>query len=1331
MSNSFCVILAGAQTSATRLLHKAHHHSLQILFACLWIVLCCFPSDSGANDSKRVLVLHSYHQGFDWTDSIQQGLARSLAVSYPEAELYVEYMNTKRQSINVMSPQLVGLYTKAYAKIRFDVIVVSDNNALDFLLQHQGTLFPGVPVVFSGINNIDNYSFDPVVNYTGVSEAADIVSTIAIGLKLHPRTTTIALISDATETGVINIELVRNIASQFPTISFRELNISSADSLSADLKQLTDDTIVLNVGFYRDGEGKVYSPRDSMDFILSVSPRPVYTLWDFAMAPGAMGGKLISGRLQGESAAGLVARILHGEKASSLPIVASPTEFTFDYLGLQKFSVSEALLPPGSIITGKPDTFYSRYQHYLWSGLTLFLIQVTIILLLIWNIVRRQREEVARQTAVNALRETNELFSLFMLHSPIYVFIKEVTPTESRVLEVSNNFYEMLGIHAADMLGKTMTQLFPDDLGKKITADDWDAFSSGKAQRYEEHLNGRQYTTIKFPILSQDKKLLAGYTIDITERKRSEAVILSTKNQLQATLDAIPDLLFEVGLSGRIYNCHARDTGQLLMPAEEFIGKSFSELIPKETAEICTSALHEALEKGSSSGTEFLLRMPDWKRWYEVSVAPMQEQSDQERHFILLARDITARKSAEEKIHLAASVFSHAREAIMITETNGAIIDVNDSFARITGYSRDEAIGQNPRILHSGRQDKDFYTAMWRGLIDKGHWYGELWNQRKDGESFASMQTISTVKDIQGNPTQYVSLFSDITTIKEHEKRLEHIAHYDALTTLPNRVLFADRLHQAMVQSERRGTLLALVYLDLDGFKAINDHYGHEAGDQLLIALSQRMKQALRQGDTLARLGGDEFVAVFFDLEKNDASLPMLDRLLEAAALPVLVDDRSYQVSASLGVTFYPQAEEVGSDQLLRQADQAMYQAKLAGKNRYHLFDTDQDRSIRGHHESLEHIGRALTAREFVLHYQPKVNMRTGTVIGVEALIRWQHPVKGLLPPAAFLPVIESHPLSVDIGEWVIDTALNQMEAWHALGMNVPVSVNVGARQLLQSDFADRLRSLFVAHPTINPGDLEIEILETSALEDLARTSQVIEECQKLGAVFALDDFGTGYSSLTYLKRLSVSQLKIDKSFVRDMLDDPDDLSILGGVLSLASAFRRQVIAEGVETVEHGTMLLQLGCELAQGYGIARPMPAADIPAWINTWHPDTSWSDCPPVDHADLPVLFAIVEHRAWITAVEAFLKGTRQTLPLVHHQCRFNAWLQTEGKALHDGQCAFLSIEPLHQRTHALADELCKLHVMGQEASVNERLSELTNLRDELLEQLQALIVTDSVMS
>ncbi|MGB5444724.1 MAG: EAL domain-containing protein [Psychromonas sp.] len=569
--------------------------------------------------------------------------------------------------------------------------------------------------------------------------------------------------------------------------------------------------------------------------------------------------------------------------------------------------------------------------------------------------------------------------------------------------------------------------------------------------------------------------------------------------------------------------------------------------------------------------------------------------------------DITNRKKTEEQLKLAASVFTHAREGIMITDASGVIIDVNATFTHITGYSREKVLGENPRFLKSGQHSQEFYTDMWTSLQEKKQWSGELWNKRKNGELFAELLTISAVSDINGKTQNYVALFSDITQMKQHQQQLEHIAHYDILTNLPNRMLLADRLQHAMSQSKRHKQSLAVVYLDLDGFKEINDSYGHDVGDQLLIKLSKLMNKSLREGDTLARIGGDEFVAVLVDIENMRDYELVLERMLQAAMSPILIDGRTLQVSTSIGVTVYPQ-DRVEADQLIRHADQAMYIAKQTGKNRYHLFDVHEDKSIQTQHETIEHIKRALDQNEFVLYYQPKVNMKTGIVIGTEALIRWQHPERGLVYPDDFLPIIDGHPISVELGEWVINSALDQMVEWQSAGLELPVSVNIDAFQLQQIGFVEKLTAALAKRPTIKPCSLQLEILETSALGDMAEVVPIMTACIDIGVSFALDDFGTGFSSLTYLRRLSAELLKIDHSFVSDMLEDPDDRAIVMGVIGLASAFNCKVIAEGVESIDHGTQLLSMGCVLAQGFGIARPMPAQEIAAWVSQWKPDATW---------------------------------------------------------------------------------------------------------------------------
>jgi diguanylate cyclase (GGDEF)-like protein/PAS domain S-box-containing protein len=568
-------------------------------------------------------------------------------------------------------------------------------------------------------------------------------------------------------------------------------------------------------------------------------------------------------------------------------------------------------------------------------------------------------------------------------------------------------------------------------------------------------------------------------------------------------------------------------------------------------------------------------------------------------------RDLRRRKRAEITVQeaelryrtLAAGTF----EGIVVME-DGRIVDANEQYLKMLGYRRDEIIGQMADSVMSPEARVRVLPAIQQGreLIS------EHAMARKDGTPMI-VETHGQTMDIQGRTVRLTAM-RDITLLKNQQGQLEHIAHHDILTNLPNRVLLLDRLEQALLRCQRRQTSLAVAYVDLDGFKTVNDRYGREVGDTLLVAIAHHMKSALRDEDTLARIGGDEFVAILADLERPQDCNAVLNRLLATAADPVRLGDRTLQMSASIGVTLYPQ-DGADADQLLRHADQAMYLAKQSGRKRYHMFDVAQDAAAKARHETVEGIRQAFEGQEFVLFYQPKVNMRTGEVIGVEALIRWQHPERGLLPPSAFLPIIEDDPIGVDLGDWVIEEALAQIGQWQTDGLDLPVSVNVSPHQLQEADFVARLRRSLAANASTAPRSLELEIVETGTLQDVAVVVDIMRACRGLGVGFALDDFGTGYSSLTYLRRLPAELIKIDQSFVRGMLADPEDRLIVGGVVGLANAFQRRVIGEGVETVEHGEMLLSLGCDLAQGYGIARPMPAADIPSWTKAWRPDPAWT--------------------------------------------------------------------------------------------------------------------------
>ena len=482
--------------------------------------------------------------------------------------------------------------------------------------------------------------------------------------------------------------------------------------------------------------------------------------------------------------------------------------------------------------------------------------------------------------------------------------------------------------------------------------------------------------------------------------------------------------------------------------------------------------------------------------------------------------------------------------------------------------------------------------------------------------------------------TRNVAVFSDKTRLIEQQKKLEYMAHYDALTALPNRVLLADRLQQAMVSAKRSGDYLAVCYLDLDGFKPINDKFGHSAGDAVLIEVAHRLKETARNYDSVARIGGDEFVILLTGLSDLGACETAIQRMLEAISDTYTVHDgETARITASVGASLFP-IDDSDADTLLRHADQAMYNVKQSGRGHYQFFDAEQNREVAAHYRAREEIGNVIKTGQFELYYQPKVNMRTGVVVGAEALIRWNHPERGVTPPIDFLPQVEHDDLAIDLDLWVLRDVMRQQTWWQASGIHLKVGVNIMPYHLQKPGFIDRLKMVREEFPGVAVSTIDIELLETTALRNLDAVAEIIDECKKLGFTVSLDDFGTGYASLQYLRRLPFDTLKVDGSFVRDMLYDEEGRAIVEGIIGLSKAFHRQVIAEGVETEEHGSMLMRMGCDLAQGYGIAKPMKANVFADWLTTYRPPRSWqvSTTGHWSREDAPLFSAAYQHYAWL---------------------------------------------------------------------------------------------------
>lgn len=698
--------------------------------------------------------------------------------------------------------------------------------------------------------------------------------------------------------------------------------------------------------------------------------------------------------------------------------------------------------------------------------------------------------------------------------------------------------------------------------------------------------------------------LMRGSVQDISDRKATEAALRDTKKRLELFIEHAPAALAMYDREMQ-YLAVSQRWRQLYGVSSEILGRSHYEVvtdIPERWREQHRLALDG---ESYSFEDERFERANGSTLWLRGEVMPWRYDDESIGGVLIFLEDISERKVSQARLELAASVIADASEAIFVTDLEGTIVEINDAFSRVTGYSRSEVIGQHSHVLKSDRHGDEQYAELESGVVATGRWRGEQWFRRKDGSIFEANATITTVFDHSGNPAHYVGLFFDITPLREQERKLEQAAHYDELTGLPNRSLALEKLRHATASVAHTGQIVGVFLFDIDDFKHINERHGRETADALLVTVAERMQRVLRDGDTLARVGGDEFMVVLPNVQSTAAAAHIAERLMTSIAEPIHRGENLLQLGASAGATFYPQTEEVDADQMTRQTVQAMYEAKLAGKNRYQVFDAARDYDLRGRYGEIGRVRQGLRAGEFVLHYQPKVDMASGSLIGVEALIRWQHPERGLLLPGSFLSAIENDDLAIEVGEWVIDTALRQVGAWAAEGRRIPVSVNMSARHLQQPDFVSRLRTLLEAHPKVDPGCLELEILETSAVQDVAYVSGIIQACLSMGIQVAIDDFGTGYASLSYLKRLPATVLKIDQGFVRHMLEDPDDLAILQGIMGLANAFRRTPVAEGVETMEQGLLLLKLGCCVAQGYGIARPMPASELVSWYSQWWPD------------------------------------------------------------------------------------------------------------------------------
>ncbi len=780
---------------------------------------------------------------------------------------------------------------------------------------------------------------------------------------------------------------------------------------------------------------------------------------------------------------------------------------------------------------------------------------------------------------------------------------------------ISEAIEEICGQSAATLMAGSsagwQALIVPDDRARQRQSLA-DAMNEGHQYQIEyriRHLDGTERWVAEsgHPERTNDglKQSVDGIITDITVRKQNEMRIANLLAEQSAILENVMfGVMFVrqrkiVSANRRCEELFGFAHGQMCGQSTEILFHSQQEF------EMAGIRQYAHIAKSRDFSEERLHRHQNGSLfWCLVSGCALDpEQPD--AGSIWVYADISERKLAEEKLRLSAKVLEHIADGVIVTDVEGNIVAVNPAFTSITGYSEEEAIGKTPSMLRVGKEGRTFYRNLWAQVMEHGFWSGDLWNQRKEGDYYLESLTISAVRDKDGSCTHYVGAFRDITQANESQKKLDHLAHHDSLTSLPNRVLFNDRLAHAMQRSEREHQQLALLFIDLDRFKNVNDSLGHHIGDELLKHVALALADKMRSGDTLARLGGDEFILLLENVDGQYGATTVAEKLMTVFEQPFMIVGHELFVTCSVGISLFP-ADGTDLNMLIRNADVAMYQAKARGRNAYRFYSSEMmgEGVERLRLESM--LRRSIEKNEIFLNFQPQVEIRSGALVGVEALVRWQHPEQGLISPVKFIPLAEDTGFINQLGQWVLIESCRQMIRWQNEGLYIPkIAVNLSVKQFERGSIVCMVAGI-LQETGLEPHRLQLEVTE-SLIMNTGDAFVFINDLHAIGVGLAIDDFGTGYSSLAYLKQLPVQTLKIDRSFIKDISTDVNDEAIATAIIQLGKSLNLSVVAEGVETQEQVDFLLRQGCNLAQGYFFGRPLLPQDL---LEKWGEKTSATD-------------------------------------------------------------------------------------------------------------------------
>ena len=673
--------------------------------------------------------------------------------------------------------------------------------------------------------------------------------------------------------------------------------------------------------------------------------------------------------------------------------------------------------------------------------------------------------------------------------------------------------------------------------------------------------------------------------------------LAQSENKNRTLLSALPDLLFRIDDDGVILDRLAGSETPDWADWDLQPGARLQDHPSALVAEMIQREIGQVLQQQRQHAIEIALPRNEHRVCWEARILPRGD-----REVLLVLRDISRRKQLENQLRLSARVFESSNEAILITDRRNRIISVNQMFERLTGYAEQEVLGKEPTILGAGQENRSLFRNLWALLYESGAWQGELMDRRKSGEEYPVWLSISLVRDGHGEPEYHIAAFSDITERKRQEAQIEHLAFHDVLTGLPNRRLLIDRIEVAISQAQRENIGLAVLFIDLDRFKTINDSLGHQTGDQLLYEVGQRLCQSVRSGDTVSRVGGDEFIILCPNCNYPDDAATLASKLLQALALPYRFDENQLVITASIGIALYPDNGH-DANTLIGNADAAMYLAKENDRNNCQFYSPDLNEKNLERLQLELRLRHALEANEFVLYFQPQIDAQSGALVGAETLIRWRDPIHGLIPPGRFIPLAEETGLIQPIGDWVLREVCRLLRRWQMQELpRIPIAVNLSARQFKQANFIESIAEA-LAETGVEPQLFELELTESMLMKDIQQTTAKLKELKAMGFSISVDDFGTGFSSLNYLRHFPIDVLKIDQSFVRELFDDDAALAIIDSIIALANALRMRTIAEGVETLAQQEMLQQHGCDTLQGYLIARPLPEAEFIQWLQDHH--------------------------------------------------------------------------------------------------------------------------------